>query len=66
MVEAAAEHEVQPEVSPEQQEKLLHEQQAGAATEADATAVEPTEESNEAEGNAPEADANPNSEDREG
>ena len=30
MVEHAAEHEVQPEVSLEQQEKLLHEQQAGA------------------------------------
>ena len=54
MVEAAAELEVQPEVSPEQQEKLLHEQQAGAATEA----VETTEQINEAEGDAPEADEN--------
>ena len=54
MVEAAAEHEVQPEVSLEQQEKLLHEQQAGAATEA----VETTEQINEAEGDAPEADEN--------
>ena len=54
MVETAAEHEVQPEVSLEQQEKLLHEQQAGAPTEA-----EQVEESNtEAEGNAPEADEN--------
>ena len=54
MVEAAAEHEVQPEVSLEQQEKLLHEQQAGAATEA----VETPEQINEAEGDAPEADEN--------
>ena len=46
MVEAAAEHEVQPEVSLEQQ--------AGAATEA----VETTEQINEAEGDAPEADEN--------
>ena len=58
MVEAAAEHEVQPEVSLEQQEKLLHEQHAGAATEAEEAAVEQTEENNEAEGNAPEADEN--------
>ncbi len=53
MVEHAAEHEVQPEVSLEQQEKLLHEQQAGASTEA-----EQAVENNEAEGNAPEADEN--------
>jgi large subunit ribosomal protein L3 len=61
MVEAAAEHEVHPEVSPEQQEKLLHEQQAGAATEAEETAVEQTDENNAAEGSTPEAD-----EDKEG
>ena len=58
MVEHAAEHEVQPEVSLEQQEKLLHEQQAGAATEAEEVAVEQTEENNAAEGSAPEADEN--------
>ena len=58
MVEAAAEHEVQPEVSLEQQEKLLHEQHAGAPTEAEETAVEQTEENNAAEGNAPDADEN--------
>ena len=53
MVEAAAEHEVNPEVSLEQQEKLLHEQQAGAGDD-----VTPAvgEENNTAEGNAPEAD----------
>ena len=55
MVEAAAELEVQPEVSPEQQEKLLHEQQAGAG---DDTTPAVGAENNEAEGNAPEADAN--------
>ena len=55
MVEAAAEHEVQPEVSLEQQEKLLHEQQAGAG---DETTPAVGEETNEAEGNAPEADEN--------
>ena len=54
MVEHAAEHEVQPEVSLEQQEKLLHEQQAGAPTEAEQV----EEQSNEAEGNAPDADEN--------
>jgi large subunit ribosomal protein L3 len=53
MVEAAAEHEVQPEVSPEQQEQLLHEQHAGAATDAERTDV-----NNEAEGSTPEADEN--------
>jgi len=58
MVEAAAEHEVLPEVSLEQQEKLLHEQHAGAPTEAEEAAGEQTEESNAAEGNAPEADEN--------
>lgn len=52
MVEAAAEHEVTPEVSPEQQEKLLQEQQAGAA--ADNTPA--AEETNSAEGNTPSAD----------
>ena len=53
MVEAAAEHEVQPEVPVEVQEKLLHEQQAGAGDD-----VTPAvgEENNTAEGNAPEAD----------
>jgi len=49
---------VQPEVSLEQQEKLLHEQHAGAATEAEESAVEQAEETNEAEGSAPEADEN--------
>ena len=63
MVESAAEHEVQPEVSPEQQEKLLHEQQAGAGDESTPAVGE---ENAEAEGGAPEADENPNSEDREG
>jgi len=58
MVETAAEHEVQPEVSLEQQEKLLHEQHAGAATEAEETAVEQTDENNAAEGSAPDADEN--------
>ena len=53
MVEAAAEHEVNPEVSLEQQEKLLHEQQAGAGDD-----ITPAvgEENNTAEGTAPEAD----------
>jgi large subunit ribosomal protein L3 len=55
MVEAAAEHEVNPEVSPEQQEKLLHEQQAGAG---DETTPAVGDESNTAEGAAPEADEN--------
>jgi large subunit ribosomal protein L3 len=55
MVEAAAEHEVQPEVSPEQQEKLLHEQQAGAG---DETTPAVGEETNQAEGDAPDADEN--------
>ena len=58
MVEHAADHEVQPEVSLEQQEKLLHEQQAGAATETEEVTVEQTEENNAAEGSAPEADEN--------
>ena len=55
MVEAAAEHEVNPEVSLEQQEKLLHEQQAGAG---DETTPAVGEENNIAEGSAPEADDN--------
>jgi large subunit ribosomal protein L3 len=55
MVEAAAEHEVQPEVSPEQQEKLLHEHQAGAG---DETTPAVGEETNQAEGDAPDADEN--------
>jgi large subunit ribosomal protein L3 len=55
MVEPAAEHEVHPEVSPELQEKLLHEQQAGAGDD-----ITPAvgDENNAAEGNAPEADEN--------
>ena len=61
MVESAAEHEVHDEVTPEQQAKLLKEQQAGAPTEA-----EETEQTNEAEGDAPEAEDGPKSEDREG
>lgn len=54
MVESAAEHEVKPEVSLEQQEKLLEEQQAGAGDEStSAVGVE----NNEAEGEAkPETD----------
>lgn len=55
MVEAAAEHEVQPEVSLEQQEKLLHEQQAGAG---DDVTPGVGDENNEAEGTQPEADEN--------
>jgi large subunit ribosomal protein L3 len=55
MVEAAAEHEVQPEVPVEVQEKLLHEQQAGAG---DETTPAVGDETNTAEGNAPEADEN--------
>ena len=55
MVESAAEHEVRPEVSPEQQEKLLHEQQAGAGDESTPAVGE---ENTEAEGGAPEADEN--------
>jgi large subunit ribosomal protein L3 len=54
MVEHAAEHEVQPEVSLEQQEKLLHEQQAGAPTDAEET----TSEDNVSEGTAPDGDEN--------
>jgi len=48
MVEAAAEHEVQPEVSAEQQEELLQTQEAGADTETN----------DAAEGDKPESDAN--------
>ncbi len=48
LVEAAAEHEVNPEVSPEQQAQLLEEQEAGAAAESTPAADET---------NAPEADA---------
>ena len=55
MVEHAAEHEVQPEVPLEVQEKLLHEQQAGAG---DETTPAVGEEINEAEGGKPEADEN--------
>jgi large subunit ribosomal protein L3 len=55
MVEAAAEHEVNPEVSLEQQEKLLHEQQAGAGDESTPAVGE---ENNAAEGSTPEADEN--------
>ncbi len=52
MVEHAAEHEVNPEVSAEQQEKLLHEQKAGAGDESTPAAGE---ESNPA-GPVPDAD----------
>ena len=55
MVEAAAEHEVHDEVSPERQAELLHEQQAGVG---DETTPAVGEENNAAEGNAPEADEN--------
>jgi large subunit ribosomal protein L3 len=55
MVEHAAEHEVHPEVTPEQQEKLLHEQQAGAGDESTPAVGE---ENQPAEGNAPGADEN--------
>ena len=55
MVEAAAEHEVHDEVSPERQAELLHEQQAGVG---DETTPAVGEENNSAEGNAPEADEN--------
>jgi len=55
MVEAAAEHEVNPEVPVEVQEQLLHEQQAGAG---DETTPAVGEENNAAEGNAPDADEN--------
>ena len=50
MVEAAAEHEVVEQVTPEMQEQLAEEQQAGAETPAEATDT--------AEGTAPEGDAN--------
>jgi large subunit ribosomal protein L3 len=53
MVEHAAEHEVHPEVPVEVQDKLLHEQQAGAG---DETTPAVGDENNQAEGNAPEAD----------
>jgi large subunit ribosomal protein L3 len=53
MVESAAEHEVQPEVPVEVQERLMHEQQAGAGDESTPAVGE---ENNEAEGNSPEAD----------
>ena len=53
MVEHAAEHEVQPEVSLEQQEILLHEQHSGVG---DETTPAVGEENNEAEGSKPEAD----------
>jgi len=55
MVEAAAEHEAQPEVPVEVQEKLLHEQQAGAG---DETTPAIGDEHSTAEGSAPEADEN--------
>jgi large subunit ribosomal protein L3 len=55
MVEPAAEHEVLPEVPVEVQEKLLHEQQAGAG---DETTPAVGEENNTAEGNSPDADEN--------
>jgi large subunit ribosomal protein L3 len=55
MVEAAAEHEVNPEVSVEQQDKLLHEQQAGASDESTPAAGH---ENNAAGGSVPNADEN--------
>jgi large subunit ribosomal protein L3 len=55
MVEAAAEHEVHDEVSPERQAELLKEQQAGAG---DDTTPAVGQENTEAEGNAPDADEN--------
>ena len=55
MVEAAAEHEVHDEVTPERQAELLHEQQAGVG---DDTTPAVGHENSEAEGNAPEADEN--------
>jgi large subunit ribosomal protein L3 len=55
MVEAAAEHEVHPEVDAEHQAQLLKEQQAGAG---DETTPAVGEENQPAEGNAPEADEN--------
>src|SRR5690606_38176854 len=53
LVEHAAEHEVNPEVSPEHQEELLKEQHAGAG---DETTPAVNEENNAAEGDKPEAD----------
>jgi len=55
MVEAAAEHEVHEEVSPERQAELLQEQHAGAG---DETTPAVGQENTEAEGNAPDADEN--------
>ncbi|ANY19795.1 50S ribosomal protein L3 [Tsuneonella dongtanensis] len=52
MVEAAAEHEVVEQVTPEMQEQLAEEQQAGADTDAQAAA------DNTAEGDAPASDEN--------
>ncbi|OYW44287.1 MAG: 50S ribosomal protein L3 [Sphingomonadales bacterium 32-68-7] len=56
MVEAAAEHEVQPEVSPERQEELLHEQQAGAGDEITPAVGEEATETNPSAGTSPAAD----------
>jgi large subunit ribosomal protein L3 len=55
LVEAAAEHEVHDEVTPERQAELLHEQQAGAGDDATPAVGQ---ENTEAEGAAPEADEN--------
>jgi len=55
MVEAAAEHEVNPDVPVELQEQLLHEQQAGVG---DDSTPAVGKENNAAEGTAPEADEN--------
>ena len=55
MVEAAAEHEVHEEVSPERQAELLQEQHAGVG---DETTAAVGQENTEAEGNAPNADEN--------
>jgi large subunit ribosomal protein L3 len=55
LVEAAAEHEVHDEVTPERQAELLHEQQAGAGDDATPAVGQ---ENTEAEGAAPKADEN--------
>ena len=65
MVESAATHEMDTGPTEEEAAALLAEQQAGAPTDAE-TAEEAAPEDNAAEGDAPEADENPKSEDREG
>ncbi len=64
MVEAAAEHEVLPEVPVEVQERLMHEQQAGA--DPDAEPEQNNSEDNSSEGNVPSGDEGPRPEDKEG